>query len=99
MGIFEKFKIGLNKSSKSFSEGFKNLALNKKVDTEILDQLENFLIELKKKAKLESNFEKLKINLNLNIDKLISGINLQRLQNNPINLNKKDIKTILLKSN
>ena len=45
MGIFEKFKIGLNKSSKSFSEGFKNLALNKKVDTEILDQLENFLIE------------------------------------------------------
>mgnify|MGYP001083672624 FL=1 len=62
-------------------------------------ELENFIIEMKKKAKLESNFKKLKIELNLNVDKLIDGINLQRLQNNPINLNKKDIKTILLKSN
>ena len=33
MGIFEKFKIGLNKSSKNFSEGFKNLVINKKVDS------------------------------------------------------------------
>ena len=45
MGIFEKFKLGLNKSSKSFSDGFKNLVLNKKVDAETLDQLEDFLIE------------------------------------------------------
>ena len=45
MEIFEKFKIGLNKSSKNFSEGFKNLVLNKKVDTKTLDQLEDFLIE------------------------------------------------------
>ena len=54
---------------------------------------------MKKKAKLEDNFEKLKIKLNLNIDKLISGVNLLRLKNNPIDLNIKDIKTILLKSN
>ena len=54
---------------------------------------------MKKKAKLEDNFKKLKINLNPNIDRLIDGINLLRLQNNPINLNKSDIKTILLKSN
>ena len=45
MGIFDKFKIGLNKSSKNFSEGFKNLVLNKKVDTETLNKLEDFLIE------------------------------------------------------
>ena len=45
MGIFEKFKLGLNKSSKSFSDGFKNLVLNKKVDAATLDQLEDFLIE------------------------------------------------------
>ena len=62
-------------------------------------ELENFLIEMKKKARLENNFEKLKINLNLNIDKIINGINLQRLQNNPIDLSKKDIKTMLLISN
>ena len=54
---------------------------------------------MKKKAKLEDNFKKLKINLDSNIDRLIDGINLLRLQNNPINLNKNDIKTILLKSN
>ena len=62
-------------------------------------ELENFLIETKKQAKLEDNFQKLKINLNTNIDRLINGINIRRLQNNPINLNKNDIKTILLKSN
>ena len=62
-------------------------------------ELENFLIETKKQAKLEDNFQKLKINLNTNIDKLINGINIRRLQNNPINLNKNDIRTILLKSN
>ena len=43
-------------------------------------ELENFIIEMKKKAKLESNFKKLKIELNLNVDKLIDSINLQRLQ-------------------
>ena len=45
MGIFEKFKIGLSKSSKNFSEGFKNLVINKKVDSKTLDHLEDFLIE------------------------------------------------------
>tara|TARA_Y100000590_G_scaffold446498_1_gene580298 strand:+ start:894 stop:1808 length:915 start_codon:yes stop_codon:yes gene_type:complete len=45
MGILEKFKIGLNKSSKNFSNGFKNLVINKKIDSETLDNLEDFLIE------------------------------------------------------
>ena len=30
MGIFEKFKIGLNKSASSFSDGMKNLVIKKK---------------------------------------------------------------------
>ena len=45
MGIFEKFKIGLSKSSKNISEGFKNLVINKKIDPKTLDNLEDFLIE------------------------------------------------------
>ena len=45
MDIFEKFKIGLNKSSKNFSGGFKNLIINKKIDSKTLDNLEDFLIE------------------------------------------------------
>ncbi len=31
MGIFEKFKIGLNKSASSFSDGIKNLVIKKKL--------------------------------------------------------------------
>ena len=64
-----------------------------------INELEFFIIEMKKKAKLESNFDKLKIKLNLNLDKILSGINVHRLKNNPIDLNIKDIKTILLRSN
>ena len=45
MEIFEKFKIGLSKSSKNFSEGIKNLVINKKVDSKTLNHLEDFLIE------------------------------------------------------
>ena len=51
---------------------------------------------MKEKAQLESNFNKLKINLSHNIDKLISGVNLQRLKNNPVNLDKNDIKYIMM---
>ena len=52
---------------------------------------------MKNEAELESDFKKLYINLNLNIGKVLDGINLLRLKNNPIDLNKNDIKTILLK--
>tara|TARA_B100001179_G_scaffold221172_1_gene196364 strand:+ start:162 stop:1076 length:915 start_codon:yes stop_codon:yes gene_type:complete len=45
MRIFEKFKIGLSKSSKNLTKGFKNLVINKKVDSKMLDRLEDFLIE------------------------------------------------------
>ena len=45
MGIFEKFKIGLGKSSKVFSEGFKKIIISKRINSETLDKLEDFLIE------------------------------------------------------
>ena len=64
-----------------------------------INELEIFFKKMKEEAKLESNFEKLKIKLNLNLDKILSGINVHRLKNNPIDLNIKDIKTILLRSN
>ena len=55
------------------------------------------IINLKKKANLESNFSKLKIDLSNDFDRIIQGVNLLRLKNNPIHLKKSDIKTILLK--
>ncbi len=45
MGIFEKFKIGLSKSSKNFSFGIQNLVINKKIDSQTLGDLEDFLIQ------------------------------------------------------
>ena len=44
MEIFEKFKIGLNKSASSFSDGMKNLVIKKKIDEETLNKIEEFLI-------------------------------------------------------
>ena len=64
-----------------------------------INELEIFFKEIKKKAKLESNFKKLKINLDSNLDRILDGINLPRLKNNPIDLNIKDVRTVLQKNN
>ena len=45
MGIFEKFKIGLDKSASSFSNGIKDLLIKKKIDDDTLNNIEEFLIE------------------------------------------------------
>ena len=44
MSIFDKFKLGLNKSSKNFSSGLTNFIFKKKIDKNTLDELEDFLI-------------------------------------------------------
>ena len=62
-----------------------------------INDFENFIMNLKKKANLESDFTKLKIDLSKDYERIISGVNLLRLKNNPIHLKKSDIKTILLK--
>ena len=61
-----------------------------------LNDLDSYLLNLKKSANLESNFNKLGINLENGISKIMSGINNSRLLNNPINLEKQDIKFILM---
>ena len=45
MSIFEKFKLGLSKSSKNLSSGLNNLIFKKKIDKSILNELEDFLIQ------------------------------------------------------
>ena len=61
-----------------------------------LNDLDRYLLNLKKSANLESDFRKLGINLENGLSKIISGINNARLSNNPINLDKQDIKLILM---
>jgi len=56
-----------------------------------------YLNNLKSKAKLENNFSNLGINIEKDYPKIISGINILRLSNNPIELKETDIKNILLK--
>ena len=45
MGLFEKLKIGLNKSSKNLSKGLDDLIFKKKIDEAALRNFEDFLIE------------------------------------------------------
>ena len=45
MNIFEKFKLGLSKSSKNLSSGLNNFIFKKKIDKSILNELEDFLIQ------------------------------------------------------
>ena len=45
MGIFDKFKLGLTKSSKNLSSGLNDLIFKKKIDENLLNDLEDFLIQ------------------------------------------------------
>ena len=74
---------------KRYSDIFKILNVNN------IFELESYLKNLKKIAQLEQSFKKLKINLNRDFSKIASGVNLLRLKNNPVPLNKKDLQIIL----
>ena len=45
MGIFEKFKLGLQKTASSFSSGLKEIIVKKELDDKTLDEIEEFLIK------------------------------------------------------
>ena len=45
MDIFDKFKLGLSKSSKSLSSGLNDLIFKSKIDERMLNELEDFLIQ------------------------------------------------------
>ena len=44
MRLFDKFKIGLGRSSTGLSDGFKNIFSKKKIDNEVLTEFEDLLI-------------------------------------------------------
>ena len=45
MGIFEKFKIGFQKSASALSSGLKEIIIKKEIDDENLNKIEEFLIQ------------------------------------------------------
>ena len=44
MGLFDKFKKGLGKSSDGLSAGFKNIFTKKKIDENVLTEFEELII-------------------------------------------------------
>ncbi len=66
MGIFDKFKLGLNKSSKSLSSGLNDLIFKRKIDENMLNELEDFLIQsdvgVESAKELREKFSNTKIN-------------------------------------
>ena len=64
-----------------------------------IDSFNGYIKNIKKEANLESDFIKLGIDLKKDYSKIISGINIMRLSNNPVQLKKNDLKEIILKDN
>ena len=69
MGLFDKFKIGLGKSSSGLTDGFKNIFSKKKIDGDVLSEFEDLLISadtgVEVAKELRKDFENFKIDKKL----------------------------------
>ena len=69
MGLFDKFKLGLGKSSSSLSEGFKDIFSKKIIDDRVLNEFEELIISSDAGAdvasELRKDFENFKIDKKL----------------------------------
>ena len=107
MSIFDKFKLGLNKSSKNLSDGFNNLIFKRKADKNALNELEDFLIQsdvgIDSAKELREKFNDIKINpkisekdqINKIFSNYISGI-LKPLEKNIENIKENKPSVILV---
>ena len=60
-----------------------------------IDSFDKYLTRIKNEARLENNFSNLGIDINKDYAKIISGVNILRLSNNPVALEPNDIKKII----
>ena len=67
------------------------------LDVKNISDFNSKITLMKKKAKLEDNLSILNININQNAEKIIKGINLLRLGNNPVKIFENDIYRIISK--
>lgn len=63
-----------------------------------IKELDDFFKKIKDEIHLENNFKKLKIDINKDFNKIISGVSPERLSNAPVSISKKDIKNFLLRN-
>jgi fused signal recognition particle receptor len=69
MSLFDKFKIGLGKSSSGLTDGFKNIFSKKKIDEDVLTEFEELIISsdagVDVAKELRKDFENLKVDKKL----------------------------------
>ena len=97
--FFEKFfkfnYENLNKSETSFDLKKRFDLIFNLLDVSNINDFNSKISIIKKKAKLEDNLTKLNIDINQSSEKIIQGINLLRLGNNPVKIDGKDIYKII----
>ncbi len=94
---FLKFNFfNINKSICNFDLKKRYYSLFKIFKVKNIYELEKKIKNLKYKTRLNDNFEDLNIDINNNYHKILDGVNLQRLKNNPVKLQRKDLKFLLL---
>ena len=107
MSIFDKFKLGLSKSSKNLSSGLNDLVFKKKIDEGMLNELEDFLIQsdvgVESAKELREKFADIKVNSKVSgkdeIFKIFSNYAseiLKPLEKNLENINKNKPSVILV---
>ena len=95
---FFKFNFeNLNRSVTSFDLKKRFDLIFDLFDVKNINDFNTKISLIKKKAKLEDNLKKLNINIEQNSEKIIGGINLLRLGNNPVKIDGKDILKIISK--
>ena len=87
--------INLNRSKNIFDVKSRYQTLFELTKTNNINDLNNFFLQIKKDLKLEQNLNEMNINILQDKDKILSGINEQRLKNNPVKILSTDIKKIL----
>ena len=93
---FFKFNYrNLNKSNTRFDIKKRYNLIFNLLEVQNINEFVSKISLIKKQAKLEDNFLDLNIDLKKNIKSIIDGINLLRLENNPIKIEQKDIYEII----
>ena len=96
---FEKFLLfnyqNINYSSSNFDLKKRYQIIFNSFNVKNINELCNKIKFIKKQANLEDSFDKLNINLDKYLNKILDQINILRLKNNPVPLKQKDIKFIL----
>lgn len=96
----EKFLIhnflNMDKSTAKFDLNYRYKILFQIFEVKDIYSLCRKISLLKKKTNLIDNYKKLGININSSISRILEGINILRLKNNPIELDNTSLKKILL---